>query len=97
MLPKIIIVLFLIAIVTALVFGGVFLIKDPSTSRRTLTALSWRVKLQVALIFFLLLSFFMGWLKPHDPRRIDKKQLEQQQQEQQQQEPSASPAPPTAP
>ncbi len=66
MLVKFMIVALLVAIVVALVFGGVFLVKDPSTSRRTVTALSWRVGLQVALILFLILAFFMGWLKPHD-------------------------------
>lgn len=65
MLIKLLIVALLIAIVTALVFGGVFLVKDPSTSRRTVKALSWRVGLQVALILLLVLAFFMGWLKPH--------------------------------
>lgn len=65
MLLKIAIVALLIAIVVALVFGGVFLVKDPSTSRRTVKALSWRVGLQVALIVLLIVAFFMGWLKPH--------------------------------
>lgn len=67
MLSKIVIVGLLIAIVVALVLGGIFLVKDPSTSKRTVTALSWRVGLQVALILFLLLAFFMGWLQPHPP------------------------------
>jgi hypothetical protein len=65
MLLKLVIVALLIGIVAALVFGGVFLVKDPSTSRRTLKALSWRVGLQVALIALLIVAFFMGWLKPH--------------------------------
>ncbi|MGQ0618760.1 MAG: twin transmembrane helix small protein [Panacagrimonas sp.] len=65
MLIKLIIVLLLIAIIVALVSGGVFLVKDPSTSKRTVRALSWRVGLQVALIVLLVLAFFMGWLKPH--------------------------------
>ena len=65
MLVKLLIVGLLIAIVCALVFGGVFLVKDPSTSKRTVKALSWRVGLQVALILLLVLAFFMGWLKPH--------------------------------
>lgn len=65
MLVKLLIVLLLIGIVVALVFGGVFLVKDPSTSKRTVKALSWRVGLQVALILVLILAFFMGWLQPH--------------------------------
>ena len=35
MLIKLVIIALLIAIVVALVYGGVFLVKDPSTSRRT--------------------------------------------------------------
>lgn len=65
MLVKLLIVALLLAIVIALVFGGVFLVRDPSTSRRTVKALSWRVGLQVALIVLLIVAFFMGWLKPH--------------------------------
>ena len=65
MVVKLLIVALLIGIIVALVFGGVFLVKDPSTSKRTVKALSWRVGLQVALILFLILAFFMGWLKPH--------------------------------
>lgn len=66
MLVKLLIVALLLAIVIALVFGGVFLVRDPSTSRRTVKALSWRVGLQVALIVLLIVAFFMGWLKPHE-------------------------------
>lgn len=65
MLVKLLIVLLLIGIVVALVFGGVFLVKDPSASKRTVKALSWRVGLQIALILILIVAFFMGWLQPH--------------------------------
>lgn len=65
MLIKVVIVAFLIAIVVALMAGAVFLVKDPSTSKRTMKALTWRVGLQVALILLLILAFFMGWLQPH--------------------------------
>lgn len=66
MLIKLLIVLFLVAIVISLLAGGYFLVKDPSTKRRVFWALSWRVGLQVALILFLVLAFFMGWIKPHE-------------------------------
>lgn len=66
MLVKLLIIALLIAIVVSLVFGGVFLVKDPSTSKRVVKALSWRVGLQVALIVLLVFAFFMGWLKPHE-------------------------------
>jgi hypothetical protein len=67
MLPKIFIVLLLLAIVTALFSAVFFLVKDPSDAghRRTMRALAWRVGLQVALIIFLIVAFTRGWLKPH--------------------------------
>jgi hypothetical protein len=67
MLPKVLIVLFLAAILVALFSGVVFMVRDPSTTknRRTLKALSWRVGLQVALIIFLIAAYFMGWIRPH--------------------------------
>lgn len=65
MLTKLLIVGLLIAIVIALVSGGVFLVRDPSKSKRTVRALTWRVGLQVALIAFLVLAFLMGWIQPH--------------------------------
>lgn len=65
MLIKFVILALLAAIIAALIFGGVYLIKDPSSSRRAARALTWRVGLQVALILLLVLAFFMGWLQPH--------------------------------
>lgn len=62
---KLLIIAFLIAIVISLLLGAVFLVKDPSTSRRTFRALSWRVGLQLALLLFLVLAFLMGWIRPH--------------------------------
>lgn len=61
-----ILVLFLVAIVAALGAGLYFLLKEGGTrSRNVFYALSWRVGLQVALILFLILAFFMGWIQPH--------------------------------
>jgi len=65
-LPKIIVVLMLLAVVVALFSGMYFLLKDGSDKRRTVQALTWRVGLQVALILFLVLAYFMGWIQPHD-------------------------------
>lgn len=66
MYAKIAIVLFLLAIVTALFSGMWFMLKDNSDKRRTVTALTWRVGLQVALILFLVLAACMGWITPHN-------------------------------
>ncbi len=64
-LPKIAVVLMLVAIVVALFSGMFFMLKDGSDKRRTVRALTWRVGLQVALIAFLVLAYFMGWIQPH--------------------------------
>jgi hypothetical protein len=67
MIVKVIIVLFLLAIVSALFSGLYFLLKDPSTSNnlRTVRMLKLRVGLSVAFALFLVLSYFMGWIHPH--------------------------------
>ncbi len=65
MLPKLIIVAFLIAILVALFSGVVFLVKDPSDRRRTLRSLTWRVALQLLLVVFLIAAYFFGWIRPH--------------------------------
>jgi len=65
-LPKIVIVLVLVAILVALFSGLYFMLKDGSDRRRTVRALSWRVGLQVGLIGFLVVAYFMGWIQPHN-------------------------------
>ena len=67
MLPKIFIVLLLLAIVTALFSAVFFLVKDPSDRghRRTMRALTLRVVLQLVLIVFLIVAFTQGWIRPH--------------------------------
>ncbi len=59
------IVLFLIAIVAALLAAGYFVVRDPGSKRRAMWALILRVGLQALLVLFLVLAFFMGWVKPH--------------------------------
>lgn len=68
MLPTFIILALLAAIVVALFSGAYFLLKDRASNdnRRTMQALTWRVALQVALIAFLVLGYFMGWIQPHN-------------------------------
>lgn len=63
---KIIILLFVLAIMVALFSGLFFLLKDKDQSKRTVKALSWRVGLQAALIVLLVVAVFMGWIQPHD-------------------------------
>jgi hypothetical protein len=65
MIPKLIIVALLLAIVVSLFSGLAFLLRDSSSSRRTVWALTVRVGLSITLVLFLLLSLHMGWIKPH--------------------------------
>lgn len=65
MVAKLIIVALLLAIVASLFSGLFFLMNDPSSRRRTLTALKIRVALSIALLVFLALAFTRGWLQPH--------------------------------
>lgn len=68
MLAKTVILLLLAAIVVALFAGAYFLLKDKASNdnRRTMKALTWRVSLQVGLIVFLIVAYFMGWIQPHN-------------------------------
>ena len=65
MITKIIVVLFLIAIVGSLFSGLFFLMKDKGTSERTVRALTVRVSLSVLLFILLMIGFATGLLQPH--------------------------------
>jgi len=65
LLPKIILVVLLLAIVASLFSGLFFLLNDESKQRRMLTALKVRVGLSIVLLVFLALAFANGWLRPH--------------------------------
>ncbi|NOX69005.1 MAG: twin transmembrane helix small protein [Gammaproteobacteria bacterium] len=59
---KLIVLILLLAIAVSLGYGLFFLSKDNQSSTRLLTALKVRVALSAALIAFLLLSYFLGWM-----------------------------------
>lgn len=65
---KAIVVIALIAIITALVAAGVFLYRDRGVGNRMVTALAIRVGLSLSLVAFLLLSYYMGWIAPNGMR-----------------------------
>jgi hypothetical protein len=65
MLTKVIIVLFLFAIIGSLFSGLFFLMKDKGTSERTVRALTVRVSLSVLLFILLIIGFATGVLQPH--------------------------------
>lgn len=65
MLVKLVIVGLLLAIVISLMTSMVFLVRDRSDRRRTLTGLKVRIALSITLILFVLLSWHQGWIRPH--------------------------------
>ncbi len=65
---KTLIVLALLSIVTVLGLAGVFMLRDgrdgkPKTGTM-MRALALRITLSVLLVAFILLSYWMGWIKP---------------------------------
>lgn len=63
------IVLMLIAVLVALASAGVFMLRkgregQASSSKHMARALALRVALSVALFLFILLSWYMGWVRP---------------------------------
>lgn len=65
---KIVMVLMLVGVLGALASAGVFMLRksrDPADrDRRMANALAARVALSVALFLFILLSWYMGWVRP---------------------------------
>lgn len=59
-----VVILVLLAIVTALFTALVFLYRDRGRGNRVVTALAIRVLLSMGLIAFLVLSYRMGWISP---------------------------------
>jgi hypothetical protein len=59
-----VVILVLIAILTALFTALVFLYRDRGRGNRVVTALAIRVLLSMGLIAFLVLSYRMGWISP---------------------------------
>lgn len=62
------IVLMLVAVLAALAGAGVFMLRrgrdGQSKDLRMARALALRVALSVALFLFILLSWYMGWVRP---------------------------------
>lgn len=65
---KVIMVLLLVAILVALASAGLFMLRKPregsTRNDQMARALAVRVGLSVALFLFILLSWYMGWVKP---------------------------------
>ena len=65
MVPKIIVIAVMIIIVGVLASSLFFLVRDKESSKRTVTALTWRISLSLLLFLFLLLAFKLHWIVPH--------------------------------
>jgi len=65
---KIVMVLMLVGVLGALASAGVFMLRKSrhtgDRDRRMANALAARVALSVALFLFILLSWYMGWVRP---------------------------------
>lgn len=63
---KLIAIVLLIAAVVALGRALMALVRGEGGEGKTMRALAWRVGLSAAVFLFILLSIWMGWVKPHD-------------------------------
>ena len=61
---RIIVISALLAVVAALFTALVFLYRDRGRGNRVVIALATRVLLSMALIAFLVFSWWMGWISP---------------------------------
>jgi len=64
-LKTLLIVAFLIVILWNLGAGLYYMLVDKGTTKRTVNALTRRIALSVALILFVALAIYMGWITPH--------------------------------
>ena len=65
MWPKIVIAIFLVLIIYNLGAGLFYMITDKGQTKRTVNALTWRVGLSAALIAFLIIGIWTGFITPH--------------------------------
>jgi len=64
MAMRIVVIIGLVAVVTALIIAGVFLYRDRGRGNRVVIALAVRVLLSASLVAFLVFSYWMGWIGP---------------------------------
>jgi putative copper export protein len=65
MLGKLLIFVFLVAIVWNLGAGLYYMMTDKGKTDRTVKALTWRIGLSVALILLVILGIWTGVIEPH--------------------------------
>ncbi len=64
-LKTLLIIAFLILILWNLGAGLYYMLNDKGKTDRTVKALTRRIALSVALILFVVLAIYMGWITPH--------------------------------
>ncbi|PWQ84077.1 twin transmembrane helix small protein [Stenotrophomonas maltophilia] len=64
-LKTLLVIAFLIVIVWNLGAGLYYLLVDRGHTKRTVNALTRRIAVSVALIVLVIVSIYMGWIKPH--------------------------------
>ena len=64
-MQKLLIIAVLVAILWNLGAGLYYMMVDKGTTNRTVKALTRRIALSVALILFVALAIYMGWITPH--------------------------------
>ena len=65
MLTKIIVFIAMMIILISLATGLVFLVRDEGKTKRTVTSLTVRIGVSLALFLFLILAFSLDWIQPH--------------------------------
>jgi len=64
MVMKILIIVFILAIIYSLGSALIFLVKDHGEGDRTVNRLSWRIGLSLVLFLFLWAAYQLGWIEP---------------------------------
>ena len=64
MVMKILIIVFILAIIYSLGSALIFLVKDHGEGDRTVNRLSWRIGLSLVLFLFLWMAYQLGWIEP---------------------------------
>lgn len=64
-LKTLLIVGVLILILWNLGAGLYYMLVDKGTTKRTVNSLTKRIALSVALVLFIVLAIYMGWIEPH--------------------------------
>lgn len=71
MVMKILIIVFILAIIYSLGSALIFLVKDHGEGDRTVNRLTWRIGLSLVLFLFLWVAYQLGWIEPNSgPIRI---------------------------